>query len=358
MKLVLTLLVRDEEDIVDAHLAFHLNAGVDFAIVTNNRSQDGTAEILDRYARAGYAHVITEDREDLRQDQWVTRMARLAATDFGADWVINSDADEFWWPRGTSLKEVLEPIPRQYAVVRAAWRSFPPRPGDEYFAERMTVRLAPQAPINDPTSPFRPQAKIIHRAHPDVVVGRGNHTIEAGPSTPLRGWYPAEVLHFPVRSLEQCERKNLAKLDAWRKNPRGFGTAYQARAANATRDGRIAEYYDTLCIDDEALERGVADGSLAVDTRLRDALRTLRGRGGSLGFGPPAAGSRGLGIAPPSVADDAAYAVDVSVLAEADEIRIQRRLDELDARLVAVESRLATRLQRSLRRLMRAARPR
>ena len=51
--------------------------------------------------------MIQEPGEDLRDGEWVTRMARLAATEFGADWVINSDADEFWWPRGGSLKHVL-----------------------------------------------------------------------------------------------------------------------------------------------------------------------------------------------------------------------------------------------------------
>ena len=67
--------------------------------------------MLERYAREGHVHLIREPGDDLRQDEWVTRMARLAATDFGADWVINSDADEFWWPRGASLARVLDAIP-------------------------------------------------------------------------------------------------------------------------------------------------------------------------------------------------------------------------------------------------------
>ena len=53
MKLVMTLLVRDEADIVDAQIAFHLDAGVDFVVATDNRSEDGTTEILERYAREG-----------------------------------------------------------------------------------------------------------------------------------------------------------------------------------------------------------------------------------------------------------------------------------------------------------------
>ena len=40
MKLVMTLLVRDEEDIVRENLDFHLAQGVDEVIVTDNGSED------------------------------------------------------------------------------------------------------------------------------------------------------------------------------------------------------------------------------------------------------------------------------------------------------------------------------
>ena len=96
MTVVMTLLARDEIDVVDSWLAFHLNAGVDLVIATDNLSRDGTTDVLEEYARSGYVHLIREDGDDLRQNEWVTRMARLAATQYGADWVINSDADEFW----------------------------------------------------------------------------------------------------------------------------------------------------------------------------------------------------------------------------------------------------------------------
>src|SRR5262245_27933943 len=141
MKLVLTLLARDEADIVQAHLEFHLNAGVDFVIATDHRSRDGTREILESFEREGVLRLFREDSEFTRQGVWQTRMARVAATDHGADWVITSDADEFWWPRGGSLKEALAAVPEEFGAVRALVRNFvPQRDDDGWFGDRLTVR--------------------------------------------------------------------------------------------------------------------------------------------------------------------------------------------------------------------------
>ena len=49
----MTLVVRDERDIVEQHLAFHLAAGVDEVIVTDHASTDGTEDVLARYERDG-----------------------------------------------------------------------------------------------------------------------------------------------------------------------------------------------------------------------------------------------------------------------------------------------------------------
>ncbi len=292
--------------------------------------------MLERYARDGHVHLIREPGNDLRQDEWVTRMARLAATDFGADWVINSDADEFWWPRGASLARVLEAIPPRYGTVGAFLRTFAPRPdGDEPFAERLTVRFSALAPINDPASLYKPIRKVIHRGHPQIRLTRGNHAVIDSPFDPLRGWFPVEVLHFPLRSLAQCEHKARLQGNAWRSIDR-TPTAYHAQMFEALEAGTMADYYATQVISDDEVERGVAEGRLVVDTRLRDALRQVE------------AGTVPLAFETPSLVDEATYAVEAAVLGEADVVRLQRRLDTLEHRLATVEHGLPNRVYRKL----------
>jgi hypothetical protein len=337
MKLVMTLRARDEADVVDSQIAFHLNAGVDFVIATDHCSGDGTTEILERYAGEGCLQLIREEQDEMREGDWATRMSRVAATDFAADWVIPSDADEFWWPRGGSLKEVLESVPARYGVVRALLRQFVPRPDDgSFFAEHLTTRLSGSAPINDPNSLFRPNLKAIHRADPNVTLSAGAHTLLNSRLVPLRGWYPIEFLHFPIRSFEQCDRK-YANLRASLGESRN---AYYEEVNRARTEGRFEDFYNSLVVDDAGLARGLEDGSLVTDTRLRDALRTLRG-GGRLTFPRP------------TVVDEAAYAVDVAALGEADVVRMQRQVDTLEQRLRAVEQRPAARLYSKARQAAR-----
>jgi hypothetical protein len=341
--IVLTVLARDEADVIDAQVSFHLNAGVDFVIATDNNSHDGTTDVLESYARQGVLQLIHEPAEGLRQGEWVTRMARLAAAEHGADWVINSDADEFWWPRGGTLKDVLDAVPRRYGIVQAFWRSFVPRPDDEQpFAERMTLRLSQHAPINDPSSFYRPVTKVAHRADPNVVVGRGNHGLVGSPLRTLTTWHPIEVLHFPQRSRAQWARKVELQGEAFTKHIERAGTGYHLTSYSALQDGRIDDQYAAMVVDDEAAERGLADGTLVEDMRLRDALRSLRRAGGTDAgrlFALPAELERPLELAASSAADEAAYAVEAAALSDADAVRIQRRIDALEQRVAALESR-------------------
>jgi hypothetical protein len=333
MKVVMTLLVRNEEDIIDAQIAFHLNAGVDFIVATDNLSEDATTEILERHAREGHLHLIRESGDDIRQSEWVTRMARLAATDFGADWVLNSDGDEFWWPTAGSLKEVLAVVPERYGVVRGAWRNFVPRPDDDrLFAERMTVRYC--TPSFHP-HPLTTHSKSAHRAVPDVRIGRGNHEAFGEGLLPLRGWYPIEILHFPVRSLEQCRRKYVDHFLALEKNAEKGIPGHLAEAHRAWRAGRLDEFYAPLVVDDESLERGLATGTYAIDTRLRDALRA----------GPTAAfGQSG-------VAETALYAAESTALAESDYgLSLGARIEDLEARLGRLERSTLSRVRSAVRR--------
>lgn len=318
----MTLLVRDEADIVDDQIAYHLAAGVDMVIATDHRSVDGTTEILERYEAQGTLHLIREGGERIRQSEWVTRMARLAATEYEADWVVHSDADEFWWPHRGTLRNVLEGVPAEYGIVRGFLQNFVPRTGDGWFAERMTARLSAPVPINDPGSPWRPASQLVHRSHPEVVVGQGNHRIEQPPMAGLRSWYPLEILHFPFRTPEQTARKHANTIAGWERNLRGD----LARARSLHERGRHTAFWDRVAVDDAVLERGLGDGSLEVDTRLKEALHAIRNRT------TPDTSRASLDV-------DAAYASEVLAIADADVVRVRRWVDDVGRRVNALEDR-------------------
>jgi hypothetical protein len=279
MTIVMTLLVRDEEDIVAANIEHHLDAGVDHVIATDNRSTDGTVDVLRTYEAGGVLDLIREEDDDYSQGRWVTRMARLAATEHGADWVINNDADEFWWTADHDLAGLLAAVPPSIAAVRAQRCNFIARPDDERaFWRRMTIRQQPAVPHPGMDWPTL-GPKVCHRADPAIVVAQGNHEVRVDGQDLLEptDGTGLEILHFPVRSRTQFENKIVLGGAAYARNtelPEVAGKIWRDLHA-AHRAGGFDDAYRRCVLDDDAVRAGLADGTLTADTRLIERLEAL-----------------------------------------------------------------------------------
>jgi hypothetical protein len=293
-KLVMALKVRDEEDVLEQNLRYHRAQGVDFFVVTDNASTDSTPEILERWVRAGLAKVIHEPGDDLAANghKWVTRMAREAATEHGADWVIHGDADEFWWPIEGSIKDSLAAVPPEYGTVVAPRTEFLARPdGPGEFFERLTVRST--------RSLLRP--KVAHRGYPDVfVLHEGQHDVTVGttledawlrarpPGRPVLraarqerpavddrlAWapvFPLLIFHFPLRSLDQYR----LRVEVLLANPAFAGEEILQRMRAARAEDDLEGFYAQLIKEDADVDAGIASGELTRDERLGRYMRRV-----------------------------------------------------------------------------------
>ena len=157
VRVALTLLVRDEIDVIGANLDYHRSQGIDCIIVTDNGSTDGTRELLESYAGRGAITLLHEPPADFSQHRWVTRMARMACTAFGVDWVLNGDADELFVWRPGSLQEALTRVPESQDSLLVARHDFVPTERPERAPPQ--IEMIYRKPLN-----FRGKARICVEA--------------------------------------------------------------------------------------------------------------------------------------------------------------------------------------------------
>ncbi len=265
--LALTLLVRDEVDIVAANIDFHLAQGVDVVIATDNLSVDGTTDVLREYERQGVLHYLWEPDDDYAQATWVSRMARLASVEHGADWVINADADEFWWPREGDLASTLAGVPTGTDVVIAQRFDFVVRPDDDQrFDQRMRWRRTQS--INHQGRPIG--YKVAHRGHPEAEVSMGNHfALHPHEGEDLDDGR-IEILHFPMRSYAQFTNKILKGGAAIERNPElapEVGVVWRDML-ELHRRGEFEAGWDEWLVDDAELAAAIDAGEVILDERL------------------------------------------------------------------------------------------
>jgi hypothetical protein len=278
MILVMTLLVRDEADIVSSNIDFHLDQGVDFIIATDNLSVDGTTDILRAYEQRGVLHYIRQSDDDYAQHRWVTNMARLACTQYAADWVINNDADEFWYPEYGDLKQVLNAIPASCYSVAATRVNFLPRRMEarDFFADAMIVRELQSVNSLGQTLP----GKVCHRAFADIEVEQGNHEVRRGGCRVAAEPGPITILHFPMRSYRQFANKIAKGGAAYQRNtnlPPEIGSTWR-HLYEVWQRGELETYFQKSIVVDDAVARGLREGRFVMDQRLRKVLSRLKRR--------------------------------------------------------------------------------
>jgi GT2 family glycosyltransferase/glycosyltransferase involved in cell wall biosynthesis len=273
-RLVMTLLVRNEEDIVRHTIDFHLSRGVDFIIATDNGSTDSTRDILKEYEERGALHLIDEDTHTHSQAEWNNRMARIAREKYGADYLFHCDADEFWHPRTGNLKDEISRRPEDILVVDVVNVLLSDRGGGECFPE--DTRYAVVAPIvaRDYQEETRENNLFYYQYPPKVMfksgqrlflVSQGNHAVvnKDGSTTEARS-HDIVIYHYPLRSREQFSQKVILGGSAYEKNTvldksMGF---HKRRWYESYKKGLLDKEYKKLIVDRGQAEKLLREGFL------------------------------------------------------------------------------------------------
>jgi hypothetical protein len=263
MKLAVTLMVRDEADIIQQWLDYHVAQGIDLLVVTDNGSEDGTREVLEAFAASGQIEVdLRHDPVHRKQQSTVvTRMAREAFTEHGADWVVNADADEFLMAKDRTLTlhdvfERMDPAVNAFVVPvvnmvgrmaergagidRLVWR-------DERSPEELrAVGLIAQ-----------PSGNAIHVGNAEVSVVQGNHLVTMPNNATPDEALALEVLHLPWRSWAQYEHRVEIAGRAYESNPelQPSPNHHGMRDYRRLHDGTLQAYYALRHISDTDAEQ-------------------------------------------------------------------------------------------------------
>ncbi len=271
-RLMMTLLVKNEEDMLEDNLLFHKAMGVDGFIVTDNNSTDRTPDIICKYLRKGWIkEAILEKGSGYRQKQWVDRMIWKAKTVYKADWVINADADELWHSPSGNLKDELSAT--RCNVLKCEVRNVYPEEGKPFRRWNRTVK-----PVSLPElyglprySLFdRQYGKVIHRTAGYLQIAMGNHKVAIFPRRSARA--KVVIYHYNIRGKRHFMQKMINGGEQLEQNSNRNGGSHWRHFYRLYREGMLEEEYGRV-IGTPAFDRLCRDGFIREDNTIPDFFR-------------------------------------------------------------------------------------
>lgn len=267
--LIMTLLVKNEAGMLEQNLRFHKAMGVDGFIITDNNSTDSTPEIIEKYRRMGWVkEVIRETATDYEQKAWVDRMIWKAKTVYGADWVINADADELWYAPSGSLK--TEMAATSANVLKCEMRSVYPEEGKPFWEWNRTVGYVADYEKYGLSlySIFeRQNMKVMHRADGYLQISMGNHKVTMLPQRSALS--TVRVYHYNIRGKAQFLEKMINGGKQLEQHKGRHGGRHWRYFYRLYQEGKLEEEYDRV-IGTRVLPQLERDGFVHTDTTIPD----------------------------------------------------------------------------------------
>jgi len=209
----MTILVKNEADIIAHNIKFHAKVGVNGFCIMDNGSTDGTLDIIHTLMKSYDIKLISNPENNYQQSKWMTGLAKLAKKEMAADFVISNDADEFWLPdENMQFSDILfrsdsvVTVSRQNMLFTEDILHKDYHYSQSQYCISKPVNYSVEDQINSdnvcmqfvPISP-----KVIVNPRGLIKIKGGNHRAKHMRYFLKRTEPRIQVFHYPVRSYER-----------------------------------------------------------------------------------------------------------------------------------------------------------